>query len=652
MDILFEKYGKYALMAVSLITAWGAFVYKIFNLGALGILTVLILSALTFFIVIYKLNNYNPEIINLRKFANVKDIFRKNNFTDYLASSGYLFFWCAAFYALIANASSSALVSPWQKTPFYFFLLYFFASLYLSFLILKKKPLSGILIACHFFLSFSIAAIIYKIGYGHDPFIHRATEELINRNGTVEPKPLYYLGQYALVVIVHKLFFIPIALLDKFLVPLFAALALPAALLSILPKWLENKTIARFTVLIALILPFPFFIVTTPQNLAYVFFLTALIYGLNCKNQLDLGNIVLLALASFAVHPLAGIPALLFVLLLAIYHSDNPKYKNKLYRISYLLMAAALPFAFLFIQKTGTNSPDIRQTEERSEFAWLNVEIPDQDNIFLNFLYLLIFNFKIIYALAVFAGFIIIMKYKKECRLLFLYLFSALAFFISYFLSTRLSFAFLIDYEQSDYSERILNIAAFFLLPLFILAIYAFLTKLFKEKMSIKYAFVFFFNVCLCVSLYGSYPRLDNYWNSRGYSVGQNEIETVRWIDNDAKEEYIVLANQQVSAAALQEFGFAKYYKNETAGAEDIFYYPIPTGGALYQHYLDMVYEKPSRQTMESAMNLAGVNKAYFVLNKYWWAFSKIQAEAKMESDSWKEIGQGDIYIFKYSKTK
>jgi hypothetical protein len=105
-----------------------------------------------------------------------------------------------------------------------------------------------------------------------------------------------------------------------------------------------------------------------------------------------------------------------------------------------------------------------------------------------------------------------------------------------------------------------------------------------------------------------------------------------------------VLADQQVSAAAIKEFGFAKYYQN------GIFYYPVPTGGPLYPFYLDMVYESPSRQTIFAAMDLAGVRESYFVLNKYWWAFPKILAEAKLSADSWREIGDGKIFVFLYKK--
>ena len=127
----------------------------------------------------------------------------------------------------------------------------------------------------------------------------------------------------------------------------------------------------------------------------------------------------------------------------------------------------------------------------------------------------------------------------------------------------------------------------------------------------------------------------------------------MRWIEENANENYIALANQQVSAAALREFGFKKYYTPspyQGEGGGEVFYYPIPTGGPLYQYYLDMVYKKLSRETMNAAMDLVGVKKGYFILNKYWWAFPKILEEAKFEADDWKDFGNGEVYVFEYTR--
>ena len=155
---------------------------------------------------------------------------------------------------------------------------------------------------------------------------------------------------------------------------------------------------------------------------------------------------------------------------------------------------------------------------------------------------------------------------------------------------------------------------------------------------------MFIFLIILAtVSIYSSYPRRDNFFNSHGVSTNKNDIAAVSWIENDSQgQDYIALANQQVSAAALYQFGFKKYYKN------DIFFYPVPTGGPLYQYYLKMVYDHPNQENIKAAMDLADVKLGYFVLNKYWWAFPKILEEAQAYAQSWEKIGDGEVYVFKY----
>jgi hypothetical protein len=169
---------------------------------------------------------------------------------------------------------------------------------------------------------------------------------------------------------------------------------------------------------------------------------------------------------------------------------------------------------------------------------------------------------------------------------------------------------------------------------------------LLKQNHKTIIPFLIFLALLISASLYLSYPRKDNYFDSHEYAVSQTDIDAVKWIEaNKKSDDYIVLANQQVSVAALREFGFKKYYKDNS-----IFYYPIPTGSGLYQYFLDMVYKKPSSETMAMAMEPAGVKEGYFVLNKYWWASPKIVDEAKLSADFWKSFDGGQVYIFGYKR--
>ena len=91
----------------------------------------------------------------------------------------------------------------------------------------------------------------------------------------------------------------------------------------------------------------------------------------------------------------------------------------------------------------------------------------------------------------------------------------------------------------------------------------------------------------------------------------------------------------------MRQSGFKKYFHDE------IFYYPIPTGGKLYPFYLEML-EQPSHETMAKAMDFVGVDRAYFVIDDYWWAADKIADEADVIANETKNIKDGQARVFKF----
>lgn len=631
-----------------LISFFSGLVYYFYKLNNLGLIISLILAIISFIIIHYFYDFDKPAV------AGEKIQPRKNkhyDFLNFLLLASYFLLFALILYLLYRNRINEAIISPWQVLPRYFFILYFLATLILLINLIKNQPFAILLVIFHYFLSFSIALLVYKLGYGFDPFIHGATLDLIDKTGAVLPKPFYYLGQYGLVIMLHKITNLPLAWLDKLLVPILSAIILPLTLWRTLKLWLAEKKLIIYLLTIILILPFFYFIVSTPQNLTYLILLVIILFGLNCCNLFDLMIIYLLALTALITQPIAGLPAIIFALLLTVYHSDGKKIKKYFYSLFYLLAVLALPLAFYLLNKLPPGAVGgLAQNAATDELlAPVNDNFylfknPDKENFILNFIYLYGFNLKILLIFLILTGLIFAYRYRKNCRVLFIYFNLSLALIISYFIAKKIPFNFLIKYEQNDYLTRLVTVIAFFNLPFILIALYAITDKILKNNKAVKVIFLFFLASLITTSLYLSYPRFDNYFNSRGFSVSVGDIEAVRWIKNDAKSDYIVLANQQVSAAALREYGFSHYFN------DSIFYYPIPTGGPLYQYYLEMVYKRPSRETMKNAMDLVGVDEGYFVLNKYWWAFPKVLEEAKLEATNWQEIDGGNIYIFKYNK--
>jgi hypothetical protein len=468
--------------------------------------------------------------------------------------------------------------------------------------------------------------------------------ELINEKGVVHPKPYYYLGQYSIIILLHKISFLSISFLNKILVPVLASILLPIIGNLFLKKWFDSKKTSLLLLLLLLILPFSFWILTTPQNLSYIFLLSALLLGLNAVKRDDFLLIYFLAFAAASIHPLTGIPATIYAIAVNIYHSRLKKRVKKYFYLAiFLLSSLSLPLSFYTLGKMQSDkSVGFAFTPLKEALGSFTPAIPGQENFIMNFLYLYKYNFFLIFILLVITGIFIFIKNIKYCRILGIPLILGVSSFISFLISKQLSFEYLIEYEQGNYAGRILIVSAFFFLPFIFLSLYSFIKKLQKQKLSVSIPFTLFLVIMITASLYLSYPRMDNYHNSHGYSISEQCLEAVDWIEKDAKKEYIVLANQQVSVAALEKFGFDRYHQ------KNIYFYPIPTSGKLYDYYLDMVYKKASFKTMKEAMEYAGVEQGYFVLNKYWWAFPKIKREAELEATNVKEIGDGDIFIFKY----
>ena len=130
---------------------------------------------------------------------------------------------------------------------------------------------------------------------------------------------------------------------------------------------------------------------------------------------------------------------------------------------------------------------------------------------------------------------------------------------------------------------------------------------------------------------YNALPRHDALVTGRGWSTGAADQEAVKLIEYDADgKPYTVLANQSVSAAAVDLLGFKRY---STTNDGDVFFYPIPTGGPLYETFLRMTYGEPSRDTAKDAAKLGGTDLVYVVLNSYWWKAPQVAESLRAVAD-------------------
>ena len=564
----------------------------------------------------------------------------------------------AALRWLVGARTAEALRSPWEAVPPIFFLWIGLASACLVALAYRRRypHLTLGAASLHLFTLLAPAVAVYAVGYGFDPFVHQAAERLVAAAGEITPKTPYYVGQYALVTVVSRLFRVATEHVDRLLLPTMAALFLPAA-----AAWLLRRGfgVARGLALVGamgvFLLPLGAFVSTTPQGVADLFFLLTVVVGAAWlhAHRPPLGFVLVLAAASAAAHPLAGIPALLAAALLMVAKLRHdgialPRV-SKAVVFGILLGAAALAVPLAFSLREGTGSLPI-EAALRKPIASLIESVPfEAPGLETRYRPLLDFaesvdrNYDLLWFLLAGAGAWLLGRRKPYRR-------SALALgglslaLLAGAAVLRSGFTFqdVIGYEQGNYAARLYQGALLAAFPLVLAAFAWWWRALAKTDPGVRFLMSLVFAATVAALAYGAFPRLDDYRWSRGYSTSGHDVEAVRWINTHAIGPYVVLANQSVSAAALREYGFRTYYGDQ-------FYYAIPTGAPLYGKYLSMVYDAPSRETMSAAMRDVGVAQAFFVVNDYWTGAAKIVDAAKKTADDWQEVDGGKVFIFRYT---
>lgn len=492
-----------------------------------------------------------------------------------------------------------------------------------------------------------LTPIIYRIGYGFDGFLHAASERVVLLSGTLHPKPFYYIGQYVFTTWLSRLFEIGPEHIDRWLVPLGAALLLPYAIF--LGTRISSRSVSD--ILIIPLLPLGAFVATTPQGFAYLLGLISLILTHHVVN----GKLHPLAPAfpltwAIAVHPLAGLP--LALVASAVYFLQNRTSKFSVIggSTAIILAGSCIPLLFLFLSRSG--GPEIAwnisaifeaapwREALRNLTPWIGnrfVFWPAWATLATKALPFLLFGFTI-------AGLVA----KNQRRQTIAWLIGGATLEIAgIILNTTSTFQFLIEYERTNYADR-LHVLALWCL---IIAAIPGLRRLVDSAQSAPRIFV----ACLIIGLaatstalaYSSLPRHDALVTGRGWSTSGYDVEAVKRIDRDAQNRpYVVLANQSVSAAAVTTLGFKRY-------AGDVFFYPIPTGGPLYELYLRLTYEEQSLDIIRDAAMLARAEIAYVVINDYWWNATEVSEALEAIADRSWTIGENKnrVFIFDLKKT-
>ncbi len=605
------------ILFLSLLVNIGSVFYYLYKLNDLTALISLLLSlVLSFLFLYFSINQGNHQEERAEKTK-----------ARWLLSFLSLFFFALFFLVLIRSSSFSAIYSPWSILGQPFFFLVGFLVL-LMFLNLKlRNSLNPLFLVLFYFSFFSVSFFVYRIAFGYDQLLHQRALSEILAWGFIEPKTFYYIGQYSLEFFLSKIWPFSLESLNRFLVPALSALLIPLSFIR------NFKSRSLWPLLALLVLPFSIFTYTLPQNLAFLFLVILLIFSMNksfLEKKLNFFFLFSLSLAVFFIHPLAGVPALIFFSLLFI--SRFLDY-IALKILAYSAQIVSLPVLLLI---SGGVFSAFRLDFSKWHFKFLG-----QEDVVLNFVYFFSFNVNyFLLLLLILSSFFVLSRKRKFSRI---YLFNSLALLISYFSTLFIDFPFLSDIDKDSYSQRVLIMAGLFLLPVFYEMLNYLFRRVEKEKLAFRLIVLVLLFSLLLTSLYLSYPRKDDYFNSRSYSASLRDFEAVRLIDSFSRtDNYIVLANQQLGAVAIKEFGFKRYYG-------PWLYYSVQTGGLLYDSYLKMI-EEPKEDLVYSLLEEIGAEECFVVVHDYWWGFDKIKEEMYIKADDYFFVGDEDIYIFYFKK--
>ncbi len=582
-------------------------------------------------------------------------------FRFYIFVVFFLLGYLKCFQFLLTHPTLEATRTPWQLLPNQFWMALIITIAALIGIILttpeyisSRKIFILNLVPCMMlvFLVLATPLLLYPLGYGFDPFIHQATEKVIADRGIITPKPLYYIGQYSLVVVLSKIFSLRVETIDTLLLPVFISLYLLPIIFFVLKSTnIRRSRYAALGAIAILILPMSAFIVTTPQGLANVILLLIIFgawYWLFHPNSPLWYLLLLASFATLFIHPLAGIPALFTVLWL------KTRLQHRVWLKISTVIAAGFTLPFLLWYNALLSGFPISSKVAHALDLISTIPLPTVPNKFTvvqDIVYLFGLNTPWIILTLAGTGLIILYKrglaQEKNHTKIFLLMFIILL--INYAIAKSiLSLDFLINYEQGDFTGRIMELSFFFLIPFVLYTIAWCFEKVEQHATFEKIFLTTLLTIATISSIYMSFPRHDRYITGRNYNLSQHDLNAVDWIKQDAgNQPHVVLSNQMVAAAALSQNGFTNYYETREG---TLFQYPIPTSGTLYQLYLKMVYESPTRATMEEAMNLFGFQQGYFVLNDYWSDYKKIIPKAGKQADEIISIGNNRITIFKYVK--
>ncbi len=560
-------------------------------------------------------------------------------------------------------ATTDAIRTPWEVLPPGILLAFVcvFAATWLMAWRGRSVILTWLMAASFFVLIALITPLLYPIGFGFDGFLHRASELILFQTGSLTPKPFYYIGQYTLVTWLARTLMLSIRTVDTFLLAGCVAL-LPAALALRIPSdekrfFAVREQISMSLVAILVLIPLKPWITTTPQSLAYLMGLGALLLASFTERNRASFPALILGIWSVVIHPLAGLP-LFGGTVLALGRSWLPDASRVRTIISACLAlgtALVVPLAFFIHSRVSGiqiewDTSGIFSVAQWRALATMFVAPPQGIALWPDWAAFIEYLFPLMLVTFAAIGLWRHAERTESARQTvhtqaWISLTGVLVMVAAWVMQQAATFTFLITYERQDYILRLFFIGQLLLLPA-ALSGYVRVWKHLKQQPALPFfAFILFTIAWQGARIYRAFPYHDATHIEHGWNTSQAALEAVRWIEHDSENQpYTVLADQSVSAGAVAELGFKRY-------ANDVFFYPLPTGGKLYQVFLRAATTQAKKEDIEEAARLGKSALVYLILSDYWWQAEDVAQHLEQLAGNSYQIEGGAMRIYRFEVT-
>ncbi|MBI4433303.1 hypothetical protein HY632_00870 [Candidatus Uhrbacteria bacterium] len=542
-----------------------------------------------------------------------------------LAVLTFVAFGSATALLLAVTGTTAAIRSPWDAAPMLIAVL--IGSIAASAAACASVPTRICIVpygvALTLALGSSIALASYRIGFGFDHFLHAAAEQIIAHTGSLSPRPLFYGGHYGLVVLLADATTLPIALMDRLLVPLLViAVLVPIATLSL--RAILPPRAAAFALLALPLLPFLPFLISTPQALANVFACSTVFLLLVPTHT---RSAVLATGAALVSQPLTGI------LLSGIMVGHLLRRHGHRVAAAWCTLgsAVAIPVAFL-IAPLFLPALDIRIAPAASAATALAthlraiVQYTTNDRSFADALTL---AHRVLPLLWIGYAIIGACTLGRTARTTMHAAIAALG--ASALVYATITIPTQLPEEHIQFPLRILAIAVLLATPLAAAGLGVIGERLRTRTARIAGSMII--GTAVTATLLLAYPRNDAQTRSGLWSVSASDIAAVHAITADAgTTPYVVVGNQMLGAAAIRELGFQPHHR--AVDGTEVLAFPLPAGGPIANTFWEFVDTNPNRTVVDHAMTYAGVPRAYLVLHAYWRNYATLTARAQDIADA------------------